>query len=98
MSSTVKCGVNPPEIHSQSTFIQLTPHFTELDIWREFGIKAPAALQEQRRLSDRSRQLPLVRPAQPGCILTQRTMLLREVLRFVHGPHRERTACAITWQ
>jgi len=30
--------VNPPQINSQSTFIQLTPHFTVLDIWKGFGI------------------------------------------------------------
>src|SRR5260370_15592664 len=35
-SNKIKCGVNPPQINSQSTFIQLTPHFTVLDIWRGF--------------------------------------------------------------
>ena len=29
--------MNPPQINSQSTFIQLTPHFTVLDIWKGFG-------------------------------------------------------------
>src|SRR5260370_37816170 len=31
-SNKIKCGVNPPQINSQSTFIQLTPHFTVLGI------------------------------------------------------------------
>jgi hypothetical protein len=49
MSSTVKCGVNPPQTNSQSTFIQLTAHFTVLDIWRGFGtdFKSAVALRKQ---------------------------------------------------
>jgi pimeloyl-ACP methyl ester carboxylesterase len=38
------------EFNSQSTFIRLAPHFTVLDIWSGFGIKAPPPLQKQRRL------------------------------------------------
>jgi hypothetical protein len=37
----IKCGVNSPQIHSQSTFIQLTPHFTVLDIWKGFVTNKP---------------------------------------------------------
>ena len=36
----IKCGVSSPQIQSQSTFIQLTPHFTVLDIWKEMPSSA----------------------------------------------------------
>src|ERR1700730_8985279 len=35
-----KIKVNHSQIHSQSTFIQLTPHFTVLDIWKEMPSSA----------------------------------------------------------
>jgi hypothetical protein len=34
----IKCGVNYAQTRSQSSFIQLTPHFTVVDIWKGFGI------------------------------------------------------------
>jgi hypothetical protein len=34
LSGKIKCRVNHSQIHSQSTCIQLTPHFIVLDIWK----------------------------------------------------------------
>jgi hypothetical protein len=41
----IKCGANPPQINSQSTFLRLAPHFTVLDIWSGFGINGYRELQ-----------------------------------------------------
>ena len=51
-SNKIKCGVNPPQINSQSTFIRLTPHFTVLDIWRGFGIDREKEPQATGRTHD----------------------------------------------
>jgi len=34
----IKCGVNYAQTRSHSSFIQVTPHFTVVDIWKGFGI------------------------------------------------------------
>jgi hypothetical protein len=47
----IKCGASSPQIQSQRTFNPLTPHFTVLDIWSGFGIKAPPASQKRLRIA-----------------------------------------------